>query len=285
MKLALCSEVLREMDFSRQCSFAAALGYDGIEIAPFTLDGQPQTVSPQRAAELRRAAQDAGVAITGFHWLLVAPEGMSITSRDPDVRQFTFETVRRLIGLCAELGGRYVVHGSPRQRVLATGREAEDRDSAMHYFERVAAEAERAGIEYLLEPLSPEQTNFVTSVSEADEIVNAIGSHAFKTMLDCCAAASGEKQTVPELLRRWLPTGQIRHIHFNDPNRRGPGQGALDFAPIVSTILDCGYEGWIGIEPFDYHPDGPACAARSIGYVRGMEASLAHGKLPTGDMS
>ena len=37
MRLALCNEVIREMDLSRQAAFAAALGYDGLEIAPFTL--------------------------------------------------------------------------------------------------------------------------------------------------------------------------------------------------------------------------------------------------------
>jgi hypothetical protein len=35
-----------------------------------------------------------------------------------------------------------------------------------------------------------------------------------------------------------------------------------------------GYEGWIAMEPFQYKPDGAACAARAIGYVQGlMEAT------------
>ena len=41
MKLALCNEVIREFEFSRQCEFAAAVGYDGLEIAPFTLGDEP----------------------------------------------------------------------------------------------------------------------------------------------------------------------------------------------------------------------------------------------------
>ena len=41
MKLALCNEVIREMDFPAQCDFAAKLGYDGLELAPFTLDENP----------------------------------------------------------------------------------------------------------------------------------------------------------------------------------------------------------------------------------------------------
>lgn len=278
MRLALCSEVLRELDFARQCEVAASLGYDGIEIAPFTLDAEPQTLSAARIADLRRAASEAGIAITGIHWLLVAPEGMSVTSPDADVRGFTLETVSRLVAICAELGGGYVVHGSPAQRKLAEGREAQDRANAMAYFEGVARAAEAAGITYLLEPLSPAQTNFVTNVAEADAIVEAIGSPNFLTMIDCSAAGAGESEPVPDLLRRWLPGGRVAHVHFNDPNRRGPGEGDMDFAPIVAALEECGYGGWVGVEPFAYEPDGPTCAARSIGYVRGIEAALAMGR-------
>ena len=37
MKLSLCNEVVREMAFPQQCAFAAAVGYEALEIAPFTL--------------------------------------------------------------------------------------------------------------------------------------------------------------------------------------------------------------------------------------------------------
>src|SRR5699024_10141578 len=154
MKIALCNEVLREMEFARQCEVAAQLGYDGIEIAPFTLDPEPQKLSSARIAQLRRAADDAGIALTGVHWLLVAPGGMSIMHADANVRNFTLESVQRLVALCAELGGGYLVHGSPTQRNLALGREAEDRANALAYFRAMAKTAEAAGMVYVLEPLS-----------------------------------------------------------------------------------------------------------------------------------
>jgi D-psicose/D-tagatose/L-ribulose 3-epimerase len=37
MRLALCAETIRHLDFRRQCAFARAVGYDGLEVALFRL--------------------------------------------------------------------------------------------------------------------------------------------------------------------------------------------------------------------------------------------------------
>ena len=82
MKIALCNEVLQPLPFERQCALAAALGYDGLEVAPFTLAADPTAIKPAQAREFARIAADHGLAITGLHWLLVAPAGLSIVSAD-----------------------------------------------------------------------------------------------------------------------------------------------------------------------------------------------------------
>jgi sugar phosphate isomerase/epimerase len=124
VRLALCNEVLRERTFAEQCAYAAALGYDGLEVAPFTLGEAAPRLSAAEVASIRRAASDAGIAITGLHWLLVQPAGLSLTSDDERVRAATLDVMRRLVWLCAELGGRYLVHGSPVQRRTPEGGDA-----------------------------------------------------------------------------------------------------------------------------------------------------------------
>ena len=115
----------------------------------------------------------------------------------------------------------------------------------------------------------------LNAVEEAAAIVSEVGNPALRTMIDCASASQTESASIAGVLRRWLPTGMIGHVHFNDPNRRGPGQGELAFAPIVAALREQNYAADIGIEPFVYEPDGPTCAARSIGYVRGLlETSL-----------
>src|ERR1700721_3893832 len=122
MRIALCNEVLRGMALERQCEIAAALGYDGLEIAPFTLGDSPERISTAGAAKIRGIVEASGLVVTGLHWLLVKPEGLSLTDPAPAVRARTLEVMIHLVGLCAELGGAVLVHGSPKQRQIAAGK-------------------------------------------------------------------------------------------------------------------------------------------------------------------
>ena len=117
-RIALCNEVLAGLPFERQCALAAALGYDGLEIAPFTLGDEPARLTAAQRADFRQIAEREGIAITGLHWLLNAPAGLSLTSDDPDTHRRTGDHMVAMVDLCADLGGSIIVHGSPKQRAL-----------------------------------------------------------------------------------------------------------------------------------------------------------------------
>jgi sugar phosphate isomerase/epimerase len=222
-------------------------------------------------AAARAAAREAGIEVTGLHWLLIKPAGLSISSKDRKIRQQTIDVMLALIDQCAELGGRYLVHGSPHQRRIDPGEtRAAATQRAEECFAAAAERAQKAGVIYCIEPLSPEQTPLVNTLEEAAGIVARIGNPALRTMLDCSAASRSEKESLPALVERWLPKGAIAHVQVNDRNRQGPGQGEQRFAPLVAALKKHGYRGDIAVEPFDYVPDGPAAAARAIGYLRGI---------------
>src|SRR6266850_8616521 len=266
MRIALCNEVIAPMPFPRQCEYAAKLGYDGLEIAPYTLSDDPPRMGAAQIAAARAAAEDAGIAVTGLHWLLVRPAGLSISARDDAVRRRTVDAMRSLIDLCAALGGRYLVHGSPQQRRVEAG---ETRAAAMaraqECFASIAEHAVKAGVVYCIEPLTAESTPLINTLEEAARMVDEIKSSAVRSMLDCSSAGRMEKEPLPALVQRWLPKGVIAHVQVNDRNRRGPGQGEQKFAPLFRSLKECGYAGDIAVEPFDYVPDGPGAAARAIG--------------------
>jgi D-psicose/D-tagatose/L-ribulose 3-epimerase len=282
MKFALCNEVLHPLPFEQQCKLAAALGYDGLEVAPFTLAADPMDLSDAQAAEFTRIAAGHGLAIFGLHWLLVAPAGLSIVSEDEAVRQRTLMVMSRMVELCAIMGGNYLVHGSPKQRSVPAGM-ARDRAMALatECFARMGDEASQTGVVYCIEPLSRRETDLINTVAEAAAIVDQVASPGLKTMIDCSAAGQAEAQSIDALMAQWMPSGHIAHVQVNDPNRRGPGQGAMQFAPVLRTLMHMQalghYNGVVAVEPFDYVPDGLGCAARAIGYLKGIVEGLARG--------
>ena len=60
----------------------------------------------------------------------------------------------------------------------------------------------------------------------------------------------------------------IRHVHLEDiaatrvHHHLIPGEGAIDFAPVLKAIDEIGYAGWVTIELYPY-VDDPDAAART----------------------
>src|SRR6202012_2302988 len=137
----------------------------------------------------RKLVEASGLVVTGLHWLLVKPEGLSLTDPDASIRSRTLDVMIHLTGLCAELGGSVLVHGSPKQRQIAPG---EQRATALgrlrEGLSQVASAAAKAGVTYCIEPLSRQETSLVNTVAEAAELVRAIDHPHLRTMIDCSAA-------------------------------------------------------------------------------------------------
>lgn len=278
MQITLCNEVLRPMSLAEQCVFARNVGYDGLEIAPFTLAEDPTRMTAAEIAASRRIVEDHGLTVSSLHWLTMAPAGLDLTSLDPQVGARTRDVLLRLVGLAAGLGARVIVHGSPAQRRLGD-RPERQRAVAMAHFEAAAKRAGEHGIAYCLEAINRKECNFLNTLAEADAMIGEIGAPALKLMLDVSHAAQEEREDLAALATRYFGEGKLVHIQLNAENRRGPGQGDRPdgrdaIAPLLQALLDLGYRGALAVEPFEYVPDGPACAARAAGYVRGVLAGF-----------
>ena len=68
-KIGICNELFEDMEFGQVCRLVKELGYDGLEIAPFTLAGLITDLSPERRRELKAMVEDAGLETIGLHWL------------------------------------------------------------------------------------------------------------------------------------------------------------------------------------------------------------------------
>ena len=246
--------------------FVSGLGYEGVEIAPFTLAESVEELSAAERARLRRHAEECHVEIVGLHWLLASPPGLHITHPDESVRELTAAYLIELVRCCADLGGKVMVFGSPKQRSILPGMSAEQaREHAIVAFERVLPVAAESDVTICLEPLTPDETNFLNTAAEAVELIDAIGHPNLRLHLDAKAMCS-ETEPIPTIIR--AHASRLRHFHANDPNRRGPGFGDLDFAPIMATLKEVGYDGYVSVEVFDFSPDPETIASKSLEYLK-----------------
>ncbi len=252
MRFAICNETFQGWDWERTCRFVAEVGYDGIEIAPFTLAPDIRALSPADRATLRHTADDAGLAITALHWLLVSPDGLHVNSPDLAVREETARYLEALVDLAGDLAASVMVFGSPKQRRIGEG---VTRDQAETWAEeavrRLLPRLDARGVTLAMEPLPAPEADLWLTAAETWAFVERIGHPRVGLHLDI--KSLGAEGDPADLLRAW--GGRAAYLHVNDVNRRGPGFGALDFNCILKAARDSGYDGWASVEVFDYSPD------------------------------
>lgn len=262
-RFAICNEVFEGWPWERFCGAAAAIGYQGVEIAPFTLAEDVASLTPERRREIRRQAADAGLEICGLHWLLVSPPGLHIHSRDEAVRGRTVDYLRRLIAFAGDMGAPVMVFGSPRQRTLEGGDAAGARSRMADSFRAVLPDLHAHGVTLCQEALP--ECDFIRTMADAAALVSAVDDSAYALMLDM-KSLSAEAEEPAVLAARYLP--QVHHVHANDASGRAPGMGETDFLPLARVLTAKNYAGYVSAEPFDYQPDPETVARQGLEYLQ-----------------
>lgn len=276
MKFALCSEVFKT-PIDETIRRVAEIGFDGIEIAPFNVAPSAAEVGDGRRREIRSLARSCGIEIIGLHWLLVSPEGLHMASPDPGVRKRTFEYLSELVRFCADLGGKLMVLGSPKQRSLGPGVDPGDGwRYAAEGLRQVAGTASERSVRILIEPLGPAETNFLNTVEDALKLARMIDHPQVGYHLDTKAMSTMPLGIEGTIRRFGLGAG---HFHVNEPVGLGPGMGKMDFRPVFAALLESGYLGWASAEPFDYKPDSETVARRALEVMRDAARAAEMGKL------
>lgn len=265
-KYSICNETFGDWPFERVCELSARLGYTGVEIVPFTISNFVTDIPQSKRTEMRDQAKKAGLEIVGLHWLLTKTEGFHLTSADAGIRRDTAKYLGELARFCSDLGGKVMIFGSPQQRNLASGMNNEEgMKHAAEVLKAAMPTLDKYGITLALEPLTPAETNFLTTAAEALKLVEAVDSPHCRMMLDCYAMTV-ESTPRPELIRKYRKW--MVHLHANDPNMLGPGFGKLDFVPIMRALREIDYRGWVSVEVSDYSPGPERLARESIEYLR-----------------
>jgi sugar phosphate isomerase/epimerase len=263
-KFAICNEVWGKRPIEEVFKTAADMGYDGVEIAAFTLAESVEDIDADRRKEIVAAAKRSGVEIVGLHWLFAAPPGLHFTTLDDAVRQRTVDYLKLLVDFCADLGGKVMILGSPKQRNVEPPNTQEA--ARARFIEGLRAAAplcQSRGVTICVEALSTAETNIIMTADEAAALADEVNAPGIDIMIDVKAMATMPDGVVGTIKRFGA---RAKHVHANDPSRHGPGMGddPADFKPILAALAESGYRGWVSAEPFIYEPDPDTVARTAI---------------------
>lgn len=266
MRFGICNETFKDWPFDKAFAYASELGYTGIEIAPFTIDKDVRNISATQRNDVKELAAKHQLEVIGLHWLLAFTEGFYLTTPDVAVQTETTEYLKALAKLCGDLGGKVMVLGSPQQRNLLP-------DVSLNQATEIAAKVigdaatvfADNDVTLAIEPLGPEEGDFLLTAELGIELAKMIDHPNVRLHLDV-KAMSAESKPIPDIIRD--SRDYVVHFHANDPNKRGPGMGKVDFAPIFQALREIDYQKWVSVEVFDYEPGVETLATESINYMK-----------------
>jgi sugar phosphate isomerase/epimerase len=255
MKFAMCNEFCEGWTIDEVFRLAAEAGYEGVEIAPFTMAESVTQISLAERRRIRESAKDHGVAIAGLHWLLASPKGLSTNGRDAALCKRTADYFKELIRFCADLGGTAMTIGSPKARDIVPGQTREETwKRTVEFYREVSPAAWECGVMLGMEPLGRQDTNFLNTKDEVVRLIEEVNLPNYQLTLDCKAMAD-EGKPLPQIIEE--AAEYLVHFHANDDNRSYPGTGSLDFASILRFHAGGGENCEGGIGAFEgVHGDG-----------------------------
>ncbi|MEZ4902817.1 MAG: sugar phosphate isomerase/epimerase family protein [Spirosomataceae bacterium] len=145
-----------------------------------------------------------------------------------------------------ECGSKNIVFGSGGSRRIPDGF---DRQQAklqhIELSKKMAPLAEKYGIMIAIEPLNRSETNFINSLAEGVEIIEAVNHPNFKLLCDIYHMAKDDEG--PEQIIKFGK--HITHCHIAEKkNRTAPGVEGDDFSPYLRALKKIKYKGGLSLE-------------------------------------
>lgn len=238
--------------FDESVGKAAALGYDGIELAL----GEAADID---VAALDRLLIKNGMEVSCISTgLTYARMGLYMTHPDPVKRDEIVDVFYGLCDLAANHGG-FINMGRSRGFVGQGQSRGEAEKLLIDTVARVLPYAASRGVTILIEPINRYESNFINNLDEAAELLDKLNADNVGIMADVFHMNIEDDIIADSLIRN---KRYVKYIHIADSNRLAPGMGHTDFAAIIDALGQIGYDGWLSVEVLPGNdPDGIAAAS------------------------
>jgi len=232
---------------------AARLGFDAVEIFP-------PAANAIDVAELQSLLDHHGLKVaavgTGAGWLI---HQWSLTHADSAVRQRARDFIRAIIDLAEGFGAPAII-GSMQGKFEGDV----SREQALSWLaaglEDLGEHAAARGQPLLYEFLNRYETNLFNRVAPTVDFLRGLKTRGVKVLADLFHMNIEEADLAAAVRagRDW-----IGHVHFADSNRQAIGLGHTRVEPIIATLREIGYAGYLSAEVFPL-PNAAAAAQQTI---------------------
>ncbi|MEZ4866085.1 MAG: sugar phosphate isomerase/epimerase family protein [Caldilineaceae bacterium] len=225
----------------------ARYGYKSIEIS-----GEPEIFDTKAVKQL---LDENGLKCWGSVSLMFA--GRDLIHADEAVRATSIQYIKDCITMVKELEG-YEMTIVPSQVGKVTPMDTPEQEWqwAVEGLKEIYPHAESAGVRMALEPLNRFETNFINRADQAVLLAEAVGPNC-GVCIDTFHL-NIEEADMYQAIRN--SKERLVDFHVADNNRMACGMGALNWAKIVGTLKEIGYDGALTVEfvaPIDRTPANP----------------------------
>ncbi len=193
---------------------------------------------------IRRQADDLGLALCCIRGCGRIEAGFMMDSAQHDA---VVEEFRQRIGMAKQLGTRQLIGltGNARDDISYD----EQMDLVIACLKRLGPIAEENDVEIIMEALNPlvdHEGFFLTRTDQTMQILDAVGSPNIKMLFDIYHQQITEGNVIRNI-RENIDRIGLFHVADN-PGRKEPGTGELNYTNIYKAIHDTRYKGYVELE-------------------------------------
>jgi hydroxypyruvate isomerase len=233
-------------DLLDQLRFMSERGFRSLE--DNGMRGRPVAEQERIGSEMARLGMRMGVFVAHtIYW-----REPNLAGGDVDRREEFLAEIRESVEVARRVGATWmtVVPGHVDLRLHPDFQTA----NVVEALRRAAAILEPHGLVMVLEPLNPRDHPglFLKGIPQAYQICRAVDSPACKILDDLYHQQVTEGNLIPNLERAW---NEIAYFQIGDnPGRREPTTGEINYRNVFRRIHDKGYDGILGMEHGNSRP-------------------------------
>ena len=245
MKTAISNIALPSFDHLKEIYQLHDIGFDGLEVAPSKIWDDVKKVKSNQITRYREQVENAGLRIIGMHSLFWDQPELGLF-KNSIIRKKTLDFLIHLSKICRDLGGSFLVFGSPQARIR-NGLSLNRADLVtVEFFSELSNHIEKHNTCFIIEALSSTETDYIHSILHSLEIVNKVNRNELQVHLDAKAIAYSSETKI-DIFREIK--SKLKHVHINDIHLGIlTDTGIIDHKLISQLLKDINYNNYISLE-------------------------------------